>query len=706
MLRRQIIHIISTLVACPLPSVACYGIQTSRLTFIFLAIVCKAHTTKSQSLSCNYNDLTALNSFRKCVDSPVDGWGAIPDSECCSWAGVKCDNSTATLRRVIGLDLGGRGLTGEICESLADLDQLITLNLSHNYLHGLLPDKLFRMQNLEVLDLSGNEFVGSFPLHVHLPCIRILDVSDNNLVGSLASTICDRSRSIESLNFAENRFHGEVPGNIGNCTSLERLFLSGNSLSGSLPERLFQLKHLRELQFQDNGFSGPLHERIDNLSNVVKIDLSNNLFSGVLPDVFRGLQKLEYFAVRSNKFSGQLPASLMSSPSLSTLDLNNNTLAGRISINCSSMAHLTSLNLGSNLFLGPLPENLSSCHRLNVLNLANNQVSGAIPSSFQNLQALTLLSLSRTEISELSTALHILQRCRNLSVLVLSMSFRDEEMLGHADLLFPYLKAFVIANSQLEGSIPVWLRGCENLQLLDLSWNRLSGRIPSWIGDFGFLFYLGLGNNSFSGDIPRSLSELQGCINSSRSFPPAGSPSDVPLLSGKGDGRFLTYNQFWNLPSTLDLSYNKLNGPIWPSFGNLKGLQAFYLGNNELSGNILDKLNLSHNRLMGEIPTAFQKLTFLSAFDVSYNKLSGEVPSEGQFLTFPASSFEGNIGLCGSRLSLPSCQSQPPSDEHRKEEASTKETAFSRMALGIGAAIGFISTVSLCFLSGWVLDEV
>ncbi|XP_056163269.1 phytosulfokine receptor 1-like [Syzygium oleosum] len=687
--------------------------STFRLTFIFLAIICKAHITKSQNPSCNSNDLNALNGFRKCVGSPVDGWGVFPDGECCSWAGVTCNNSAVTQRRVIGLDLHGRGLTGEICESLADLDQLSTLNLSHNNLHGFLPHKLFQMQNLEVLDLSWNKFMGSFPLHIHLPRIRILDVSDNNLVGSLTSTICDRSHSIESLNFAENWFHGEVPVNFGNCTSLQRLFLNGNSLSGSLPERLFQLEHLCELQFQDNGFSGPLDGRIDNLSSVVKIDLSHNLFSGVLPDVFKGLPKLEHFAARSNKFSGQLPPSLMSSPSLSTLDLNNNTLDGRISINCSSMARLTSLNLGSNLFRGPLPAILSTCHRLSVLNLANNHLSGAIPSSFQNLRALTLLSLSKTEISDLSSALHILQRCRNLSVLILSMSFREEEMLGHADLLFPYLKVFVIGNSQLKGSIPVWLSGCENLQLLDLSWNQLSGRIPSWIGDFDFLFYLGLGNNSFTGDIPRSLSELRNCINSSRSFP-AGSLSNVPLLSGKGDGKFLTYNQFWSLPSTLDLSYNKLNGPIWLSFGNLKGLQAFYLENNQLSGNIpnslsemqsLERLDLSHNGLTGEIPASFQKLTFLSTFDVSYNKLSGTVPSGGQFLTFPDSSFEGNIGLCGSRPSLPSCQSQPPSDELPNDEASTEGATYSQMAFGIGAAVGFTWTVSLCFLSGWVIDE-
>lgn len=77
-----------------------------------------------------------------------------------------------------------------------------------------------------------------------------------------------------------------------------------------------------------------------------------------------------------------------------------------------------------------------------------------------------------------------------------------EKIIKVQDLSFSNFKVFVLANSQIKGSIPKWLSGCKKLQMLDLSWNHLSGSIPSWFGKFDNLFYLDLSNNSFSGNIP------------------------------------------------------------------------------------------------------------------------------------------------------------------------------------------------------------
>ncbi|KAG4951153.1 hypothetical protein JHK82_046090 [Glycine max] len=73
------------------------------------------------------------------------------------------------------------------------------------------------------------------------------------------------------------------------------------------------------------------------------------------------------------------------------------------------------------------------------------------------------------------------------------------------NLEFSNLKVFVLANSQIKGSIPKWLSGCKMLQMLDLSWNHLSGGIPPWIGKLNNLYYLDLSNNSFTGRIPQSF---------------------------------------------------------------------------------------------------------------------------------------------------------------------------------------------------------
>uniref|UniRef100_A0A6N2MAA6 Uncharacterized protein n=1 Tax=Salix viminalis TaxID=40686 RepID=A0A6N2MAA6_SALVM len=643
-------------------------------------------------------DLTSLTNFSSFIDYGLD-WNT-SDSNCCTWIGVTCDNSSVSSKRVVRLELGSRRLKGRISESLAGLDQLRILNLSQNFLYGHLPARLFHLQNLEIIDTSNNDFAGPIPGGSNLSSIRYIDISGNNFIGSVDATLCESSSYIHTINLGNNYFTGEVPANFGRCSSLQQLFLNDNQLSGSFPESLWQLRNLRILHLQHNLVSGPLNDEIGKLSNLVELDISSNRFSGILPDAFERLEKLENFFAGSNNFSGHLPKSLVNSPYIIFLNLNNNTLNGAINLNCSAMVRLTSVDLGSNNFHGPLPDVISSCQRLTHLNLARNNLGGEVPFAFKNLQALRFLSLSNNSLVNISSALATLQHCRNLTSLILSINFHDEQMPRNVNFHFRNLRALVIPYCELRVAAKM-------LQLLDLSWNRLSGTIPFWLHEFNYLFYMDLSNNSFTGEIPESLTELQGLNNMNTSA--ERDSLGFPLFWSGADGSRFMYKGIWGFRPTLDLSYNNLTGPLWPGFGNLKELHVLKLKENHLSGAIpdsfsgminLEVLDLSYNDLSGEIPLSLEKLSFLSKFSVAYNQLQGDIPAGGQFLTFPPSSFEGNEGLHG-RQPTPFQPQQAPHDAQLADE----ETTIIGLQFGLGVMSGFLFTFTLSFSSGWVFAK-
>ncbi|KAJ0971265.1 hypothetical protein J5N97_019224 [Dioscorea zingiberensis] len=129
----------------------------------------------------------------------------------------------------------------------------------------------------------------------------------------------------------------------------------------------------------------------------------------------------------------------------------------------------------------------------------------------------------------------------------------------------------------------------------------------------------------------------------------------------------------------LSLRSNRLSGALPTDFSSLASLRHLYLQENLLSGEFpqwipkmvrLTRLDLSGNGFSGEIPFAVNNLTrltglflqrnnfsgalpsiaipTLNAFNVSDNHLNGSIPES--LTVFPASSFAGNIQLCGGPL--------------------------------------------------------
>ncbi|KAL9682534.1 hypothetical protein QQ045_014335 [Rhodiola kirilowii] len=669
------------------------------LLFFSMCCFLPLSESQSESFTCDPEDLQALREFSAGVKS---GWSAgNSSSSCCDWVGVTC-NATGASFRVTKLELPGRRLTGKLASSIGSLRELRTLNLSTNFLSGPLPESLFTLRKLEVLDLRQNDFSGQIPSNISLTEILVIDLTDNQLTGEIPSDICSSGSKLGALKMADNLLTGALPAGIGNCGLLQELCLGFNNLSGQLPAELFGLKMLTRLSLQDNRFTGVIDSGIGNLSTLVRLDVSQNMFRGNLPEVFGSLSKLQFLIVHSNGFNGAIPISVSNSPSVRVLNLRNNSFAGEIKLNCSAMKSLASLDLGSNRFTGFIPGNLPHCSKLTSINMARNSFSGGIPESFKEFQSLSYLSISNASLHNISGALEVLQNCKNLTTLVLTLNFFGEELPSNPSLRFEKLRVLIIPSCRLLGSAPLWLKGSPNLQLLDLSWNRLSGVFPDWFGLFESLFYLDVSNNSFSGEIPKSLTGLRSLITGNISLDEI-SPDFSFFVRRNRSARGLQYNQVWSFPPTLSLGLNNFTGPIWPEFGNLKELHFFDLKHNKLSGSIpselsgmtsLESMDLSYNNLTGTIPSSFVSLSFMSRFSVAYNQLYGKIPSSGQFLTFPNSSFEGNIGLCGEDHSLVPCTS--PTQNPRRAFSNSQRGRIIGISVGVG--FGTVLVIVLGFI--------
>lgn len=685
---------------------------------------------------CDPRDLLALRGFVESLtnSSVLSVW--LNESNCCNWDGVDCGydvgNSSFT-NRVTKLVLPNMSLKGKISESLGGLNQLLWLNLSNNQLEGVLPTEFSNLKQLQVLDLSynmlsgsvtnatsglksvhilnisSNSFIGDFPQLVGFQNIVAFNISNNSFTGQFSSQICNSPKMIQVVDISLNRISGSLRG-IDNCSKSLKHFRADYNLLTGLVDPLYSLSSLEYFSIPGNSFFGRLSMELSKLSRLKSFIIFGNQFSGELPNVFGKFSELQVFVVHSNLFSGFLPSSLSLCSKLRVLDLRNNSLTGTIYLNFSRLPDLQMLDLASNHFSGPLPNSLSDCHELKTVSLAKNKLTGEIPRGYTKLSSLSFLSLSNNSIVNLGGALSVLQNCKNLTVLILTKNFRNEEI-PQSETVFNNLMLLAFGNCGLRGSIPGWLLGCKKLSILDLSWNHLNGSVPAWIGQLDNLFYLDLSNNSLTGEIPKSLTQMKSLISKNCSLSRSTSSAGIPLFVKRNQSSTgLQYNQASSFPPSIYLSYNKINGTIFPEIARLKWLHVLDLSRNNITGSIpstisemenLETLDLSNNDLYGRIPPSFNKLTFLSKFSVANNHLEGPIPNGGQFLSFPSSSFEGNVGLCGEIddpcHSVDGLGTKPETSTHSKRRVS--RSIILCLTVGAAAAILLFLTVVLLKMS-------
>ncbi|XP_037489718.1 receptor-like protein 1 [Triticum dicoccoides] len=488
--------------------------------------------------------------------------------------------------------------------------RLEVLDLSNNNLSGSMPNWLFTEDaTLQDLNLGNNLLIGSLdPIWHTQSSLGVLNIHMNHITGQLPANLSSMFPGLFALDFSSNDLFGYIPTSMCEISYMQFLDLSNNKLSGEVPACVFtSCPSLLSLKVSNNKLGGLIFGGMNNLSNIFELFLDGNKFKGTLPHDLAG-KFVVVIDLHDNELSGQLDTSFWNLPSLSALNLAGNRMTGKIDQQICGFTRISLLDLSHNNLTGSVP---NSCFvELTFLNLAGNSLSGDISFLLFNTSSLIALDIRHNQFMGKLNWVSYLDSIRLLS----------------------------LGRNKFEGQITPTLCRLMYLRILDFSHNKLSGSLPACIG-----------NISFKGD--RDDAIFQSAYESTTYL----SGYDLRGFTFATKGNLYTYGRsLFVSMSGIDLSANMLDGEIPWELGNLRHIRSLNLSNNFFVGRIpptlggmeeIESLDLSHNELSGPIPWQLTQLSTLGAFSVAYNNLSGCIPNSGQLSSFGMDSYLANTNL-------------------------------------------------------------
>ncbi|KAA0057554.1 putative inactive leucine-rich repeat receptor-like protein kinase IMK2 [Cucumis melo var. makuwa] len=281
-------------------------------------------------------------------------------------------------------------------------------------------------------------------------------------------------------------------------------------------------------------------------------------------------------------------------------------LVGRIDSAIGKLSSLTEFTIVPGRVFGALPQSLFQLKNLRFLAISRNFINGALPANLGELRSLRTLDLSYNQLSgEIPRSIGTITELSNVILC-------HNRLTGSVP-MFPFrsLNRLDLKHNNLTGplspdSLP------PSLQYLSLSWNRLNGPVFRLLSRLDQLNYLDLSLNQFTGTIPTQIF----------SFPIV----NLQLQRNFFTGPIQPVDQV-AIP-TVDLSYNRLSGPVSPMFSTVQNL---YLNNNRFTGEVpnslvdrllaanIQTLYLQHNFLTGIAINPTAEIPLSSSLCLQYN---------------------------------------------------------------------------------------
>ncbi|KAK7270918.1 hypothetical protein RJT34_26435 [Clitoria ternatea] len=550
--------------------------KLNQAIFMMLLLLFHADLNCAKGIRCIERERQALLHFKAGL---VDKYGMLSSwttIDCCQWKGILCSNLTS---HILMLDLHGDWFA-----------------MDEYFISGEINESLMELQHLKALNLSWNRFRGSHVPHFigSLRKLRYLDMSNSGFGGRIPSELGYLSH-LNYLNLGGNFLEGSIPCQLGNLSNLQYLDLKQNSLVGNIPSQLGNLSNLHKLYL---GYGGTL--RIDNgggqwLSNLVSLthlDLSlisnlNNSHSWL--QMFGKVPKLRELSVSDCSLSDHFilslnPSKYNSSRSLSVFDFSWNTFTTSIIFQWVSnvSSNLVELDLTGNLLEVPPSNHFGIMMKsLERLDLSSNRLKGGVMEFFMNICTLRYLNIYGNNIAEdLPSVIHNFSGgCVRYSLKELYLSYNQINGSLPDFSMFSSLKTLDLSENRLSGKIPESCKLPSQLESLSIESNSLEGGVPKSFGSVCSLHSLHLSNNSLSEEFSVIIHHLSGCARFSL--------QDLDLSINQIKGTLPDLSIFLSL-KILSLYENKLNGIIPGDIQFPTQLETLELNSNSLGGVLTD----------------------------------------------------------------------------------------------------------------------
>jgi Leucine rich repeat len=271
---------------------------------------------------------------------------------------------------------------------------------------------------------------------------------------------------------------------------------------------------------------------------------------------------------------------------LISMDIPRNNLQGTIPPEIGQFVSMESLSLPKNKISGVLPSSLGKLTSLNEINLSDNLLNGEIPSAISALSNLFSLDLSINGFdSTIPTSVFSLISLRTLTLSSNKFSGTLNKQVNNLQ----SLKSIDVRGNALTGTFPIDFDSLPELDIIYLDNNKFSGELPLITNSIIKKEVLSLSHNSFVGN-----AQLDPDFN-------------VSALVDR-DSIKVRY---------IDISYNKLTGPISATFMVLPGLRYFDLSGNTFTGTFpsyvqwdtIEFLAAGSNALSGTLPVGWPTLS-------------------------------------------------------------------------------------------------